>query len=173
MDALAEVVHVLEVLAPASVDDLEDDEALDITRDLWGPELLLLGVELEGLVPKVLQQRLAAHLGQVLPQLLDSEVGVREAVERLYEPVEIPKLDLLALGVQGDEALQHLVDPLLDLIGEIGALEHLPALGVDHLALGVQDVVVLEDVLTGDEVLLLDLLLRVLDLLREEARLHR
>ena len=61
----------------------------------------------------------------------------------------------------------------LDLAREIRALEHLPALRVDDLALRVQDVVVLEDVLARDEVLLLDLLLGVLDLLREQARLHR
>src|SRR5262249_27070196 len=47
------------------------------------------------------------------------------------------------------------------------------ALLVDHLALRVHHVVVLEDVLARDEVLLLDLLLRVLDLLREDRRLHR
>jgi len=53
------------------------------------------------------------------------------------------------------------------------ALEHLTPLLVDDRALQVHDVVVLEDVLPGDEVLLLDLLLRVLDLPREDARLHR
>ena len=47
------------------------------------------------------------------------------------------------------------------------------ALLVDHLALHIHHVVVLEDVLAGDEVLLLDLLLRVLDLAREDAGLHR
>ena len=47
------------------------------------------------------------------------------------------------------------------------------ALLVDHLPLHVHHVVVLEDVLALDEVLLLDLLLRVLDLAREDAGLHR
>ena len=32
VDALAQVVHVLEVLAPADVDDLEHDEALEIAH---------------------------------------------------------------------------------------------------------------------------------------------
>ena len=41
------------------------------------------------------------------------------------------------------------------------------------IALRVHDVVVLEDVLARDEVLLLDLLLRALDLVREDLRLHR
>ena len=71
-----------------------------------------------------------------------------------------------------DEALDDLVDPALDLLGEVVALEHAAALLVDDLALHVHDVVVLEDVLAHDEVLLLDLLLGVLDLLREDLRLH-
>ena len=53
------------------------------------------------------------------------------------------------------------------------ALEHPAALLVDDDALLVHHVVVLEDVLPRDEVLLLDLLLRVLDLPREDLRLHR
>ena len=56
---------------------------------------------------------------------------------------------------------------------EVLAFEHATALLVDHEPLRVHDVVVLEDVLARDEVLLLDLLLRVLDLLREDPGLHR
>ena len=52
-------------------------------------------------------------------------------------------------------------------------MQHAVALLVDHLPLDVHHVVVLQDVLPGDEVLLLDLLLRVLDLAREDAGLHR
>src|SRR5436305_564953 len=52
VDALAQVVHVVEVLAPALVDDLEQQVALDLAQDL-GADLLLarlverLGVLLE------------------------------------------------------------------------------------------------------------------------------
>ncbi len=52
-------------------------------------------------------------------------------------------------------------------------MQHPVALLVDDHALDVHHVVVLEDVLPGDEVLLLHLLLRVLDLAREDRRLHR
>ncbi len=66
----------------------------------------------------------------------------------------------------------QLVHPAADLLREVGALEDAPALLVDDHALDVHDVVVLEDVLARDEVLLLDLLLGVLDLLREDSLLH-
>ena len=65
-----------------------------------------------------------------------------------------------------------LVDPVLDLLGEVLAFEYAAALLVDDHALDVHDVVVLEDVLSRDEVLLLDLLLRALDLVREDLALH-
>ena len=52
-------------------------------------------------------------------------------------------------------------------------MEDAAALLVDDHALRVHHVVVLEDVLAGDEVLLLDLLLCALDLAREDRRLHR
>src|SRR5262245_46613275 len=45
VDTLAEVIHVLEVLAPAGVDELTNDVALDLARDLFAPLLLLLAVE--------------------------------------------------------------------------------------------------------------------------------
>ncbi len=64
------------------------------------------------------------------------------------------------------------LDPVADLAGEVVALEHAAPLLVDHHALRVHDVVVLEDVLTRDEVLLLDLLLGALDLPGEDLRLH-
>ncbi len=71
-----------------------------------------------------------------------------------------------------DTRVDDLADPFAHLVGEILALEHAPALLVDDHALRVHDVVVLEDVLARDEVLLLDLLLGVLDLLREDRGLH-
>ena len=78
------------------------------------------------------------------------------------------------LGVRrlGDARIDDLADPLAHLVGEVLALEHAASLLVDDHALRVHDVVVLEDVLARDEVLLLDLLLGVLDLLREDRGLH-
>src|SRR5918994_1719837 len=150
VDAFAEVIHVLEVLAPALVDDLEDHVALDLPRDLVAPRLRAVRVLLLRGLGEVVDERLAGQLGDVLANLLLGDVGAEEVVRRLDD----------------------LVDPALDVLGEVVAFEDTTALLVDDLALDVEDVVVLEDVLPHDEVLLLDLLLRVLDLLREDRRLH-
>ena len=67
MHALAQVVHVLEVLAPAVVDDLEDHEALDVAQQ----RLLRLRVQAEALL------LLLVGVARVLLELVDQ----RRAVE--------------------------------------------------------------------------------------------
>ena len=118
-------------------------------------------------------ERLAGRC-RVLAQLLDREVRVGERAESPARAVEVPVVRELALGVQRDEPLDHARRSRTLISSDRSSPSSTcAALRVDHLALRVHDVVVLEDVLPRDEVLLLDLLLRVLDLLREEARLHR
>jgi len=78
--------------------------------------------------------------------------------------------DLSELMVDLAYAALYFGDP--DMAEEVGALEDVTPLLVDDHALDVHDVVVLEDVLARDEVLFLDLLLGVLDLLREDRSLH-
>ena len=173
VDALAHVVHRLEVLAPADVDDLEHDEALEVAHQAFLDLLdlgLALGVRLERVVDELLGDRVAVEPAQLL-------LGHAGAVDRLHrddERAEVPFLAHLVLQVRERDAGDHLGDPVLaHELGEVLAVEDAPPLLVDLLALHVHHVVVLEDVLPGDEVLLLDLLLRVLDLAREDARLHR
>src|SRR6266545_4124739 len=173
VDALAEVVHRVEVLAPPLVDDLEDHEALELAHQL-GAELLLLRLVL---VPRILLELLGERLARDVPEVLfelgDGDLRLVQGGHLLDESLEVPFLGVLLLGELRDGALDHLVDPLADLLGHVLAGQHLPALLVDLLALDVHHVVVLEDVLPGDEVLLLDLLLGALDLVGEDLRLHR
>src|SRR6266540_3569496 len=174
MHALAEVVHVLEVLAPARVDDLERHEALELAHQV-GPELLLLLLVLDlSRVLQLLEDRIArAEIDALLAELAERHVGAREIADRLQQRFEVPFLRVFGLQVRVDRVFDHLVDPALHFLRHVLAFEDAAALRVDHLALRVHDVVVLKDVLAHDEVLLLDLLLRVLDLAREDRRLHR
>src|SRR4029077_11614324 len=86
--------------------------------------------------------------------------------------LEVPLLGVVPLGEDAHRVLDDLLDPELDLFGQVLTVEHLSALLVDSSAVAVEDVVVLEDVLAHDKVLLLDLLLRALDLPGEDLRLH-
>ena len=132
------------------------------------------------------------HAELLLAALVRGDRVVLQPVEQavLGEPVDLdvlrPDRDRVVGGERGEEAVQvpvggddllarepvHLVDqqlgdPVAGLLGEVGALEHLAPLGVDDLALLVEDVVVLQHPLADVEVLLLDLLLRALDRLAE------
>src|SRR5436190_1029546 len=173
VDALAQVIHSVQVLAPALVDDLEDHETLELTHQLGRQLLLLRGVRVAGVVLELLEERVARDLAEILAQLVDGDFRVVEQRHLLDEPLEVPFLGVLLRGELVDGALDHLVDPLEHLLVHVLAFEDIAALFVDDHALPVHDVVVLEDVLARDEVLLLDLLLRALDLVREDLRLHR
>ncbi len=81
MDALAEVVHRLEVLPPALVDRLQDHVALDLAGELGPEALLALLVGLERVVDELLREVIAARDVDLLAKLLDRDVG---GVQRLH-----------------------------------------------------------------------------------------
>src|SRR5262249_42537205 len=59
VDALAQVVHVVQVLAPALVDDLEQDVALERAHQLLAELLLALVIRLDDVLAQLLDERLA------------------------------------------------------------------------------------------------------------------
>ena len=72
-----------------------------------------------------------------------------------------------------DDVADEVLDEADRLLAQVLTLEDLPALAVDGLALAVHDLVVLQHVLAPLVVELFDLLLRVLDGLRDHLRLDR
>ncbi len=159
VDALAQVVHLVEVLAPLAVEHREDDAPLELAHDLLADLGLATVVRRLDVLLEVRDQRLAAQPGATAGGRLDALGGQAARVElpeRGEELVEVPVLGV-ALGRAGDVAGDDVVDEGADLLLEVGALEHPAALAVDDLALAAHHVVVLEDVLAGLEVLRLDL----------------
>ena len=86
---------------------------------------------------------------------------------------QVPVLGEVALQVLLAHPLDHVGQLLLGGLGHVLALEDAVAVLVDDLALLVHHVVVLERVLALEEVAVLDLLLRSLDLLGEHLGLDR
>src|SRR3954447_17467200 len=169
VDALAQVVHVVEVLAPAVVDDLQQQEPFELAHQLFAELLLALVVELDrGLVQPVDQ----FHPVELL-DLGRVEFDREHLAERGEQPVEVPVLDIVADHVLVGEPLDDLADLLAGLPAHVATLEDLVAGLVDDPPLLVHHVVVLEDALADQEVLLLDLALGLLDLLGEDPGLDR
>ena len=110
-------------------------------------------------------------------ELLDVGLGDRRVVDGAQgdqQGVDVPVFGVLGVG-QGerDGALDDLLDHLAHLVDEVFALEYAAALRVDHAALLVHDLVVLQHVLAAHEVELFDLLLGAFDDAREHAVLER
>ncbi len=171
VDALAEVVHLVEVLAPAVVDDLEEDLALEPAHEL-GAELL--GAHLVGGEDVVREhsrdllaggglriERVEIHLER------PDRLGLRTEARHVPLLEDVSRRELLY------EAVGHNTDLGARDLRHVAPFEDLAAVLVDDAALLVHHVVVLEDALSDQEVLLLDLLLGALDLLREHLRLER
>ena len=107
VDALAQVVHVVQVLAPAVVDDLEQHEPLERAHQLVAELLLALVVGVDHVGAQLLDQRLAAlALGDVVDVVRD-RVDLLELGE---QRVEVPVLLVLALHVLARDPLDRVGD---------------------------------------------------------------
>src|SRR6266550_3204244 len=73
MDTLPQVVHRIEMLAPALVDDLEDHEALQLTHQVGRHFFFLRGV------------RVARVLLELLDELLTGDLAHESLVEEFQE----------------------------------------------------------------------------------------
>ena len=170
VDALAEVVHLEEVLAPVLVDHREHHAPLDLA-ELLRADLLFLGVVLlERVAVQELEHRLGAReLGDLVARDADREHVGREP----HQLVDVPVLgELLATGGGGDDVVDRTLDRVDRLLAQVPALDDLLAALVDDLALLVHHLVVLEDVLADLEVAVLHRALRALDGLGDHLRLE-
>ncbi len=172
MDALAQVVERGQVLAPVGVEVLQQHHAherrelllahhveLDLERRLGGrdhhlDDLLVV----DGLA--LLHHLRQRHVEQVLGE------------QRLLQAGQVPLLlDALRGHERAREVVHRSFAQVGDLVDQRLRLEDLVALLVDHLALVVGDVVVLQQLLAHVEVARLDLALRAFQAAADDAGL--
>ncbi len=172
VDALAQVVHVQQVLAPVDVDQLQQNPALQVAHHVGTQLRFAPVVGIHGVVLKAVEQFLAGE--RVVPHVVDAE-GHRVQLRHLGEhAIQVPVGHRGVLVLVAVHRLhQHLGDPVAGAVGQVGSLQHLPALGVHDLTLLVQHVVVLQHPLADVEVVFLHLLLGALDRLGEHLRVER
>ena len=165
------------MLAPALVDQLEHDLALELAHRLlrravgWGGHrLFFFLVELDCLAHEGLVQGVGAdHVLQHLHALLGREIeaGLGE------QAVEIPFLVEIRRAVRPDHRVEGRGDDVDGALAEVFAFHDLDTPGVDDLALLVHHFVVLEDVLADLSVARFDGVLRAFDRLGDHLRFDR
>ena len=149
---------------PVLIDDPQRHHALQLPHDRGGQRGLLLSVEVLHLAEEISLGLLLGQLGQLLVGVGPAALGIADVLKLGGQRQEVAAADVGLLAEGGvDVALHHQLHHMGDLALEILAVQHLAPLAVDHLTLGVHDVVVFEDVLSGLVVAALHGLLRVLD----------
>ena len=170
VDAALEVVHLLEVLTPALVDDAQHHLTLDLAEDL-GTEFLLAALVVRRGVghEDVVQLVGLVDVGELLlgdrVRPVERELGGQAA--------EVPFVARRRRAMRLDQRVDRLGEVLHRGRTQVFAVEDLIAALVDDLALLVHHLVVLEDVLADLRVLRLDGGLGPLDGLGDHLGLDR
>ncbi|SKT81810.1 Uncharacterised protein [Mycobacteroides abscessus subsp. abscessus] len=160
------------MLAPFAVDHTEQNVALQLAHRALTRQPVDLGFPCLISLLRVVQQGSLEILGAQFvgltvlaggDQLFGLEAHRVQRLERGPERVEVPVLVVAIGGGAIDVGGDGVGDHLLDLRLQILPVEDSATLGIDDLALLVHHLVVLEDVLSDLEVLLLNLSLRTLD----------
>src|SRR5579883_1674627 len=182
VDAGAHDIQRIDVIHPQAVDHLERDGALQVANGVgWEirmlpPQLRMLLINLsrpqliviEDQFDQFLLEVFAAHSMNVLRHHL-----LRHGNQLLQCGEELLKLLLFCDHRAGDEFVYqaahlgayHAQNALV----QVGVFQHGPAVGVDHLALFSNHVIIVDDILTLIEVVAFDLRLRLFDDVGDQA----
>ena len=172
VDALAQHVHVIEVIHPLLIDDAEHDNLFELAHILLAEHQLAILVALLGDLLQFLLDLVAREHLEL--RLLEASLRGVDLLRVLDECIELPFLGVEFLV----RVLRHLVlddvfDHREDVVAQVLTEQDLLALAVDDLTLLIHDVVVLEDVFADVEIACLDLFLRVLHRARDDRVLDR
>ena len=160
--SLTKLLHIVDVIHPLAVDDLEQDHTLDLTDRLRLRELCLLAlIQLHSLFLELLLETVLLRLQHAFRRhRLDRHGGKQERVQLVVIP-------LFKIGVVTDTdihaVLRDIRDHLVDRVAHALSIQHASSLLVDDLSLFVHYLIVLQQALTDAEVVVLDLLLCRLD----------
>src|SRR5450759_104264 len=170
VDAFPQEVHFRQMVTPSLVEDLQHDVPLELACRLLpaGGRLVLLGVEVERLGEDALGHLTCrGGLGQVLFHKLGGVV----LGDLSDQTGQVPLFGVVGRARGGDQTGDGGLEQFLGFLVQILSLDDLQAALVDHLALLVHNIVVLEHVLARFGVATLDRVLRPLDGLGHHFRL--
>ena len=170
-DTRLEVIHLLQMIHPANVDDAQHDLGLELAHVLVADGFFLLVVD----AFEILDQgvRNDARI-VVMVNRRNAEIGTSRhlggpALDRFRVPIVARGFRRTILV---DDCIRSVRDNIADTAGKVLAVQNGVAFVVDGVTLQVHDVIVFEDVFTGCEMHGFDLALSALDRLRDHARLN-
>ena len=175
-DALLEIVHLVQVLRPALPDDRQQHPALQVAHGLGAQLLLTLLVADLRIREDLLLQEVRRETGKTAGFLHHFLVRDRDRVDGAQsgpQLVQVPVLGVSHAGAVGDGGGDDLLGELLDLPLDVLAHEDPTTVAVDHLALAVEHVIVLQHVLALLGIAPLHLVLGVGDTGGDQAPGHR
>ena len=162
-DALAQLVHVVDVVHPVAVDAAQQADALQLPHQGRAVAGFLVGKDLHAAVVKGVGHPLGGQAGQLAVGVVEVAVGGQPAVVVAAEGGKVPGGLVLARQEEGAAAVHVVPQHLVDVGADVLAVQHLVALAIDDLALLVHDVVVAQHVFADLEVAALQLFLGALD----------
>ena len=175
-DAVFQVVHLVEVIAPAAVDHREHHAPFEFAHRGLAEIVGALVVRELGIGENLFAQELArglaprTRLGQ---HLIDRDRdGVQGAQLRPHR-VQIPVIRAAFTGVHVDDLVDHVVEELRGAVFQVIALEDVAAVAIDRFALPVEHIVVLQHVLADLGVTALHLALGGTDGAAHDLRFDR
>ncbi len=175
-DAVAQLIHRVDVIHPAAIHAGEQHDALQLAGiDVQQLEALFAqGVEIARFLLELGDQLVFIDGLERLFMRLEEANADAQAFQILRQAGQIPIGVVVAVAAVGRDGLfDKLVRHLDDGFVHIAAFEHLLALLIDLLALLVHHVVILKHVLTDFVVARLNALLSILNLSGEHLRFDR
>ena len=176
-DAIAQVIHLIQVLAPFAIEHGQDDLALQFPGDVFPEFCFPSTVGRLSVIDKNLRKEVRTDSGAAATRILFYLLnGHRHRIQLLESRPQLLKIPIFGVALGRGlryVAVDRVVDEGANLVFDVFAVEHSLALPVDDQALAVEDVVVLENVLANFEVLRFDLRLRGSDRVRHHLGFDR
>ena len=166
--ALLELVHIVDMLHPLGIDIAQQADALQFAHRLFAVALLLRGQDIHAALVQLISNALAGQLTQLLGGVVEVGGQAQPVHKVAAQTGKIPIIGRFAVQVVCAGIINGLAHHLMQLAGDILAVQHHLALLIDDLALLVHDIVILQHLFTNCKVRCFELFLGALDRVGDE-----
>ena len=166
--ALLELVHIVDMLHPLGVNIAQQADALQLAHRLFTVALFLRGQDIHAALIQLIGNALAGQLTQLLGGVVEIGGQAQPVHKVAAQTGKVPIIGRFAVQVVRARSINRLAHHLMQLAGDILAVQHHLALLIDDLTLLVHDIVILQHLFTNGKVGGLQLFLGALDRVGDE-----